>query len=98
MILKRFEELHRRALVGLCLMVINRDKYKASNNDQGYKIIASESTERAVVIATAIIRHFYQDAATAQRSYRSGDQSDPGELVSQEELSSCLRPFTSLTT
>ncbi|KAG2029562.1 hypothetical protein BDR03DRAFT_987673 [Suillus americanus] len=70
-------ELHRRALVGLCLMVINRDKYKASNNDQGYKIIASESTERAVVIATAIIRHFYQDAATAQRSYRSGDQSDP---------------------
>jgi hypothetical protein len=79
-------------------MVINRDKYKASNNDQGYKIVASESTERAVAIATTIIRHFYQNMATALRSYRSGDQSDPGELVSQEELASCLQPFTTLTT
>ncbi|KAG1718731.1 hypothetical protein EDB19DRAFT_1837643 [Suillus lakei] len=90
-------ELYHRALVGLCLMVINPDKYKASNNDQGYKIVESESTERAVAIATAIIHHFYKDTATAQRSYRSGDQSDPGELVSEEELSSCLRLFTSLT-
>ncbi|KAG2335293.1 hypothetical protein BDR05DRAFT_1006978 [Suillus weaverae] len=91
-------DLYHRALVGLCLMVINRDKYKASNNDKEYKIVASESTKRAVAIATAIVRHFYQDVASAQRSYRSGDQSDLGELVSQEELSSCLRPFTSLTT
>jgi hypothetical protein len=79
-------------------MVINRDKYKASNHYQGYKIVESESTERAVAIATAITSHFYKDIAMAQRSYRSGDQSDPGELISQEELASCLRPFTSLTT
>ncbi|KAG2366095.1 hypothetical protein BDR07DRAFT_1373901 [Suillus spraguei] len=73
-------ELRHRALVGLCLMVINRDKYKASNNDQGYTIIASESTGRAVSIATAIISHFYKDMTTAQRSYRSGNQSDPVRL------------------
>jgi hypothetical protein len=79
-------------------MVINREKYRASNNNQGYKIVTSESTERAVTIATAIIRHFYKDTTTAQRSYRSGDQCDPGELVSHQELLSCLRPFVSLTT
>lgn len=79
-------------------MVINQDKYKASNNNKGYKIVPSESTKRAVAIAKAIIHHFYTDVATAQRSYRSGDQSDPGELILQEELASCLQPFTSLTT
>ncbi|KAG1899885.1 uncharacterized protein F5891DRAFT_1189361 [Suillus fuscotomentosus] len=91
-------ELYHRAVVGLCLMVINHHKYIASNNDHGYIIASSESTERAVSIATAILRQFYKDMATAQRVYRSGDQSDPGDLISREDLSTCLRSFSSFAT
>ncbi|KAG1806216.1 uncharacterized protein BJ212DRAFT_1303730 [Suillus subaureus] len=70
-----------KALVGLCLMVINCDKYKALNNDQGYKIIESESTKRVVTIATVIIHHFYKDMATMQQSYQSSNQSDPEDVA-----------------
>ncbi|KAG2352812.1 hypothetical protein BDR07DRAFT_1497598 [Suillus spraguei] len=86
----------RRPIIALCLMIINRDKYKASNNNQGYQVLTSESTERSIAIATAIIRFFYHDTATAQRSYRTGDQSDPGEPLSIEDLSTCLGSFTSI--
>ncbi|KAG2060477.1 hypothetical protein BDR06DRAFT_966967 [Suillus hirtellus] len=55
-----------QALISLCLMVINHNKYKASNNYQGYKIVESESMERAVAIATVITSHFYKDIAMAQ--------------------------------
>ncbi|KAG1722727.1 uncharacterized protein EDB91DRAFT_1255924 [Suillus paluster] len=88
--------LYHRAVIGLCLMIVNRDKHKASNNDSGYQIVASESTGRALTIAKTIINHFYNNTEAAQRAYRSGDQSDAGELVSREELSSCLQSFTHL--
>jgi hypothetical protein len=79
-------------------MVLECDKYVAAGTQKSHA--KTSTTKRAHDIANAIIKYFWTNIKTATKVYRrketdgSNSQMHPGQLISREELLTCLEMFT----
>ncbi|KAG2337143.1 hypothetical protein BDR05DRAFT_1005280 [Suillus weaverae] len=95
--------LFTRPLIALCMMVINPHKYVAAGSSKKNTLQRS-TTEPAIAICNAIVKHFWKDMKTAVSVYINGPNKSrdrqslthPGELINRPELAICLQPFTQL--
>jgi hypothetical protein len=78
-------------------MVLRAQKYVAAGVKRK-KSLDTNSTQLAVNISKAIVKYFWKDLDSAENIYRKvgTDQTDPGDLISREDLKSCLKSFTQL--
>ncbi|KAG2063592.1 hypothetical protein BDR04DRAFT_1123159 [Suillus decipiens] len=93
-------KLYSRPLIALCMMVLECDKYMATGTQKSQAKM--NTTKQVHDIANAIIKYFWTNIKTATKVYRrketdgSNSQTHPGQLISREELLTCLETFTTL--
>ena len=79
-------------------MVLECDKYVAAGTQKSKGTMTT--TKRAQDIANVVIKYFWKTLKKATKVYRkketdgSNSQMHPGQLISREELLTCLELFT----
>ncbi|KAG2358820.1 hypothetical protein BDR07DRAFT_1379141 [Suillus spraguei] len=98
--ISRRVKLYSRPLIALCLMVLDGNKYVAAGTEKPK--LKTSTTTRAHEIASTVVKYFWKDLKTATNVYReketngSNNPMHPGQLITREELLSCLESFTTM--